>query len=106
MRHFGKLALALLMALLLATPAAQACPMCKAALAGSDSGGDLVQGFFWSILFLLSMPFVLLGSFSAYMYLLVRRARKEALAQAAAESAVPAESATETASEHAEPLHV
>jgi uncharacterized membrane protein len=56
-----------------------ACPMCKAALASSDRGhGDWVGGFFWSILFMLSMPFVLLGSFSTYMYLLVRRARREA----------------------------
>ncbi|HWB11018.1 MAG TPA: hypothetical protein VG826_17450 [Pirellulales bacterium] len=57
---------------------ASACPMCKAALASHDrSHGDWVGGFFWSILFMLSMPFVLLGSFSTYMYLLVRRARRE-----------------------------
>ena len=58
---------------------AAACPMCKSALASHDrTHGDWVTGFFWSILFMLSMPFVLLGSFSTYMYLLVRRARREA----------------------------
>ena len=57
---------------------ALACPMCKAALGSHDrSNGDWVGGFFWSILFMLSMPFVLLGSFSTYMYVLVRRARRE-----------------------------
>ena len=58
--------------------AADACPMCKVALASHDeSQGDVIGGFFWSILFMLSMPFVILGTFSGYMYLLVRRARAE-----------------------------
>lgn len=57
---------------------ALACPMCKAALGSQDrSHGDWVGGFFWSILFMLSMPFLILGSFSTYMYMLVRRARRE-----------------------------
>lgn len=57
---------------------ALACPMCKAALGSHDSGhGDLVGGFFWSILFMLSMPFLIFGSLSTYMYMLVRRARRE-----------------------------
>jgi hypothetical protein len=64
--------------LLVTATDALACPMCKAALASQDRGkGDWVGGFFWSILFMLSMPFVLLGSFSTYMYVLVRRARRE-----------------------------
>lgn len=57
---------------------AVACPMCKAALGSQDrSHGDLVGGFFWSILFMLSMPFVIFGSLTTYMYVLVRRARRE-----------------------------
>src|SRR5688572_26637158 len=76
-RLFG-LALVLCMVVLTAS-VADACPTCKAALASDDSSrGDLVAGFFWSILFMMSMPFILLGSFSTYMYLLVRRARREA----------------------------
>lgn len=73
-------------ALILALPAvAQACPSCKAALASQDgSQGDLVQGFFWSILFLLSMPAMILGGLSTYMYTLVRKARR-----AAAQPALP-----------------
>ena len=58
---------------------ALACPMCKAALGSQDRlHGDWVGGFFWSILFMLSMPFLIFSSLSAYMYVLVRRARREA----------------------------
>lgn len=59
----------------LTADAAWACPSCREALASSSGGGDLVGGFFWSILFMLSMPFLLLGSFSLYFYLLIRKAR-------------------------------
>lgn len=56
----------------------EACPQCKQALANSEGGmgGNIVRGYFWSILFMLSMPFTLLTGFSTYFYLLVRRARK------------------------------
>ena len=67
--------LALCGVLLVACPA-EACPMCKAALSNQDGeGGDLVSGFFYSILFMLSMPFAILGVFSGLMYREVRRAR-------------------------------
>ncbi|HEV7223389.1 MAG TPA: hypothetical protein VGN42_11855 [Pirellulales bacterium] len=63
---------------------AEACPMCKAAL---GSGADhFVNAWGLSIVFMLSMPFVLAGSLSAYMYVLVRRARAE---QAAKEAGLP-----------------
>ncbi len=56
--------------------AAWACPGCKEALASGDgTGGDLVSGFFWSILFMLSMPFLIFGTFCGSMYFAVRRAR-------------------------------
>lgn len=65
---------------------AQACPLCKQALDNSETaGGDVVAGYFWSILFMMSMPFLLLGSFSGYMYLAVRKARREQAAQADAQ---------------------
>jgi hypothetical protein len=64
--------------LLLALPGVvEACPSCKAALATQEGGqGNLVQGFFWSILFLLSMPAMIVGGLSTYMYALVRKARR------------------------------
>jgi uncharacterized membrane protein len=79
-RHRIAILLALACLVFVATVTdASACPMCKTALASHDrTHGDWVGGFFWSILFMLSMPFVLLGSFSTYMYVLVRRARREA----------------------------
>ena len=57
-----------------------ACPGCKEALA-SESGGNLVQGFFWSILFMMAMPFAFVGAFGSYMYLEVRRARARSAQQ-------------------------
>ena len=57
---------------LLCADAVQACPTCKAALAGHEY---IVRGYFWSIVFMMSMPFLLVGLFSAYFYMLVRRAR-------------------------------
>jgi hypothetical protein len=63
---------------LLIAGTASACPSCKAALANQEGrGGDLVSGFFYSILFMLSMPFAIFGSMSGYFYMLVRRARRQ-----------------------------
>ncbi len=71
------LVVAVVLAALLTATDAWACPMCKAALGSQGRGhGDLVGGFFWSILFMLSMPFLILGGLSAYMYWLVRQARQ------------------------------
>lgn len=84
------------LAVLLVLPAlAVACPSCKQALASQEGGGDLVQGFFWSILFMVSMPFTILGVFSGCMYLAVRRARAANQAAAACQVPLPAGSATE-----------
>ncbi|MBX3412662.1 MAG: hypothetical protein KF708_08240 [Pirellulales bacterium] len=63
------------------------CPSCKQALADSK-GGNMIAGYFWSILFMMSMPFTLLGGFSGYMYLLVRRARNQANKAAASSASV------------------
>lgn len=50
----------------------QACPTCKNSVAGQ---AHLVRGYFWSIIFMMSMPFVLLTSFSMYFYYLIRKSR-------------------------------
>jgi hypothetical protein len=75
------LAVVLLGVFLGSTSIATACPMCKAGLAGEHD--RLIQAWGVSIVFLLSMPFLLVTSFSAYMYLLVRRARREEAARRA-----------------------
>jgi hypothetical protein len=79
----GSLAAVAVVLWLCGAEVASACPSCKEALAASSGGGDLVSGFFWSILFMLSMPFLLLGSFGLYFYYLLRKAR---LARAAADT--------------------
>ena len=64
-------------ALLIAASCVEACPTCKDGLAGDDpSYQNWVSGYFYSILFMMSMPFAILVSFGSYMYLLVRRSRK------------------------------
>jgi len=70
---FALVAIGLVLAL---STTAWACPGCKEALSSGDGqGGDLVSGFFWSILFMLSMPFLIFGTFCTSMYVAVRRAR-------------------------------
>lgn len=70
---FCALALVLLFA-----ATAHACPNCKEALAANDpQHSGVVKGYFYSILFMMSMPFAFLGCFSAYMYRQVLRARAE-----------------------------
>lgn len=68
----------------LAVDFALACPNCKDSLVQNDPAAmGIVQGYFWSIILMLSMPFLLLATLSFYFYLLVLRARKQAAAQGA-----------------------
>jgi hypothetical protein len=75
----GHLPLAAIVIASASASSADACPMCKAAL---GSGADhFINAWGISIVFMLSMPFLLMGSLSAYMYYLVRRARAEQAAK-------------------------
>ena len=73
-------ALAILLVLVLAD-VATACPTCKENLAADPAAANLVRGYFWSILFMLSMPPLILGGLSAYFYYEVRRARAQKSSQ-------------------------
>ena len=53
---------------------AEACPTCKESVA--ENGHNLVRGYFWSIIFMMSMPFLILSALSAMFYLDVLRARR------------------------------
>jgi hypothetical protein len=57
--------------------AVDACPMCAQALDEGASGqsGNVAQAFQASILFMLSMPFILLGAFAAGFYRLYQSGR-------------------------------
>jgi hypothetical protein len=67
-------AIALLLAL---EGLAAACPSCKESLASSDPQREnLVRGYFYSILFMLSMPFLIFTSLCGYFYYEVCKARR------------------------------
>jgi heme/copper-type cytochrome/quinol oxidase subunit 2 len=63
----------------LAPSLALGCPTCKDGLAGDPAASGLVQGYFWSIVFMMSMPFLILGGVSAYFYYEICRARRQNL---------------------------
>jgi heme/copper-type cytochrome/quinol oxidase subunit 2 len=69
----------------LATGVAAACPTCKDNLAHDPASAGLARGIYYSILFMISMPFVIFGGLSTYFYWEIRRA-KARQAQASAEA--------------------
>ncbi len=72
------LAFVLLLSVTLTQPAL-ACPNCKDSFAEQGANGkNVARGFYWSILFMMGTPFAILGGFSGYMYLEVRKARRAA----------------------------
>jgi hypothetical protein len=81
MRTVAPIALLLILASL-----ADACPTCKQAVTEGGNHESTVQGYFWSIIFMMSMPFLIFGGLGTYFYVQVVKAR---LAQSAA-NAVPA----------------
>ena len=77
-----------LAAVLLTAGIAAACPTCKDGVAANDpEHAHMVKGYFYSILFMMGMPYLLLTSFGLYMYREVRKARARDAAKPAAEAA-------------------
>ncbi len=66
---------ACLLALLAAADVALACPTCKDAVGHDPATANLARGYAYSILFMLSMPPLILGTLCAYFYWEVRRAK-------------------------------
>jgi heme/copper-type cytochrome/quinol oxidase subunit 2 len=72
------LAMVLALVLLIASVAA-ACPTCKEGLAQNDPQGQAIAaGYYYSILFMMAMPFAILGTFGSLAYMSIRRAQKTA----------------------------
>ena len=72
---------------LTSTALASACPTCANGMAGDSAQHQArIDGYFYSILFMMSMPFILIGSFSLYMYLEVRKARARQMQEQAERS--------------------
>ena len=58
------------------------CPTCKDNLAADPAAANIIRGYFYSILFMISMPFLILGGLSSYFYWEVRKARARRVAHA------------------------
>jgi hypothetical protein len=56
-----------------AAQVATACPTCKESLSANDP--QMMRGYFWSIMFMMAMPFSIFTAMSTYFYLLIRKAR-------------------------------
>ena len=56
----------------LTVDAAWACPSCKESLSASQA--NLARGFYFSILFMMSMPFLILFGIGGYFYWQIRKA--------------------------------
>ena len=52
-----------------------ACPTCKQTLAEASNNPNLVRGYGWSIMFMMSAPFLILAGLGSYFYYEIRRAR-------------------------------
>ena len=61
---------------------ASACPTCKDGLAENDpSTQAMAAGYFYSILFMMSMPFLIIATFGSFAYYSVRKAQSAQEAQ-------------------------
>ena len=60
--------------LLPAQALAQGCAMCKTALSGSED--PLAVGIFWSVMLMMTMPFVLLASVGGWIFYTYRNASR------------------------------
>lgn len=78
MRGFRPLSMLSCLAILLVVATlAHACPNCKETLGGDPAQQGLAKGIYYSILFMMSMPFFIFGSLCSYFYYLVCRDRAE-----------------------------
>jgi hypothetical protein len=74
-----------LLILVLFQSAALACPTCKDSLDQNDPArSNMVRGYFWSILFMMSMPFLILTGLGLMFYWEVRKAKALQLVEASA----------------------
>jgi len=75
MNKFIRIAVVVLSLVVLTASPALACPGCKEAT--SEQGANIARGFSYSILFMMPLPFIIVGSFGGYVYYTVRRRERE-----------------------------
>ncbi|RIK76892.1 MAG: hypothetical protein DCC67_13315 [Planctomycetota bacterium] len=87
---FGRRTFAFAVALALvalSASAAHACPTCGAGYSeAGEAGQKMLNGWFWSIIFMMSMPFAIVASLGGYMYWIVRKARRTRETEPAAQA--------------------
>jgi phosphotransferase system glucose/maltose/N-acetylglucosamine-specific IIC component len=69
------LIVAVCLAIVLGPATAWACPGCKQALA-EEGQGDLARGIYYSVLFMMSVPFAIVGTFSFVAYRAIQREKQ------------------------------
>jgi p-aminobenzoyl-glutamate transporter AbgT len=72
---------------------ASACPSCQTALGAEEAHGDLARGIYYSILFMMSMPFAIVGAFGGLAYRSIKREQRRRAELALAQHQ-PADDAT------------
>jgi heme/copper-type cytochrome/quinol oxidase subunit 2 len=87
MNRFRKIAVwgIALLALAVFAQVAVACPTCKDNMAHDPASANLVRGYAYSILFMLSMPPLIFCGLAAYFYWEVRKAKARQRAHAESE---------------------
>src|SRR5215475_8148570 len=76
--------LLLLTAVASSTRTVWACPTCSDAVAQNDPEHEhMVKGYFYSILFMMGVPYTVFMCFAGYMYWEVKKARARSAAEAA-----------------------
>lgn len=81
--HFRRVPLLSLLLVVVLVGIAEACPTCKDQLAADPAAYNIARGYFWSILFMLSMPILIIAGLGSYFYWEVRRAyAREAIEEA------------------------
>jgi hypothetical protein len=74
-----RVAVVVLLAVLLLPALVSACPLCKDAKSDTDYPGgaaSLPKGFYYSILLMVSAPFIVVGAFALRIYRARRRSRE------------------------------
>lgn len=93
MRLVARIALVVVLVAVLAPAFASACPLCKDAKADTDYAGgtaSLPHGFYYSILLMVSAPFVVVGGLIFRIWLARRRLGPAAAAETLSSPAAPA----------------
>jgi len=93
MRSFARIALVALLLAVLVPALASACPLCKDAKADTDYAGgtaSLPHGFYYSILLMVSAPFLVVGGLVFRIWLARRRLGPSAAAEPLSPPAAPA----------------